>query len=716
MHNCIECNDNYLFRFQINNSFNCYKNCSYYYYFDNETNSHCTNNLSCPDEYPKLEGNKKECIKLNNINNIIGTTVNLVYNEITENIETTVNLLYNEITENIYTTLNLLDNEIAENMYTTINLLNNEIIQTEKLYEGEVDYDNILQNNEKEFTSDNYDTSNLDNGQDEIMITCKITTTLTTSENQRNNKNYNMSRIDLGECENLIRKFYNLSNNESLYIKKIDIQQKEMKTIKVEYDVYAKLFGKNLIKLNLTICQKSKISILIPFEITDNLDKYNTSSGYYNDICYSTTSENGTDILLIDRQKEYIDKNKIVCQENCDFSEYNYDTLVAKCSCEVKESSESFADLNINKEKILENFIKIKNIINFNFLKCYDKLFNQIGILNNIGSYIIFVIILLHIISILVFILYHFSLIKKKIKKIISFKENEKNKQYTLSKNNRLNTKKKSLNKNYSKKLFKKLKTSNKKALNFSKTKINSKKEKFKNKTEIIKNYIDEEINDFSYNLAIKKDKRNYCQYYISLLKTQHNLICAFCNNNDYNSGIIKIDLFLIGFSIEYTVNALFYNDDTMHKIYESKGNFDFEEQLPIAIYSTIISMILNYPLNFLAFTNDAIINFKQSNTKINLLKKSKRLIKVLFFKFILYFVISFLLLLFFWYYISMFCVIYRNTQIHLLKDTLMSFGLSLIIPFIIYFFPGVFRISALANPNKKRKCLYNFSKFLQSL
>ena len=227
MHNCIECNDYYLFRLQINNSFNCYKNCSYYYYFDNETNFHCTNNLSCPDEYPKLEENKKECIKLDNINNIIGTTVNLLNNELTENIETTINLLHNEITENIYTTVNLLDNEIAENIYTIINLLNNEIIQTEKLYEGEVDYDNILQNNEKEFTSDNYDTSNLDNGQDEIMITGKITTTLTTSENQRNNKNYNMSRIDLGECENLIRKFYNLSNNEALYIKKLIFNKKK---------------------------------------------------------------------------------------------------------------------------------------------------------------------------------------------------------------------------------------------------------------------------------------------------------------------------------------------------------------------------------------------------------------------------------------------------------------------------------------------------------
>ena len=61
-----------------------------------------------------------------------------------------------------------------------------------------------------------------------------------------------------------------------------------------------------------------------------------------------------------------------------------------------------------------------------------------------------------------------------------------------------------------------------------------------------------------------------------------------------------------------------------------------------------------------------------------------------------------------------MFGVIYKNTQIHLLKDTLMSFQLSLIIPFIIYLIPGLFRIPSISNTNKKRICLYNFSKFLQ--
>ena len=199
------------------------------------------------------------------------------------------------------------------------------------------------------------------------------------------------------------------------------------------------------------------------------------------------------------------------------------------------------------------------------------------------------------------------------------------------------------------------------------------------------------------------------------MLRTQHNLISALFNNNDYNSKIIKINLFFIGFTIEYTVNALFYNDDTMHKIYESKGEFDLETQIPITIYSTLISMILNLPLNFLALSNDTIINIKQNNKKINIKKKAKTLKNILIVKFIFYFIISFIFIIFFWYYISMFGVIYKNTQMHLLKDTLISVGLSVIIPFVIYLFPGIFRIISLSDVNKKRAYLYNFSKFLQS-
>ena len=152
-----------------------------------------------------------------------------------------------------------------------------------------------------------------------------------------------------------------------------------------------------------------------------------------------------------------------------------------------------------------------------------------------------------------------------------------------------------------------------------------------------------------------------------------------------------------------------------MHKIYEIKGKFDIETQLPIIAYSTLISAILNAPLNLLALSNNPVLSFKQGNIKNNIAKRLKNLKNMFTIKFILYFIISLLLLAFFWYYISLFDIIYKNTQIHLLKDALMSFGLSLIIPVLFYLLPGIFRIPALSNRKNKRVCLYNFSKILQS-
>ena len=108
-----------------------------------------------------------------------------------------------------------------------------------------------------------------------------------------------------------------------------------MKIPKIEYDVYCALFGTNLIKLNLTVCKNTKISISIPMIITEDIDKLNSSSGYYNDICYTTTSEDGTDITLKDRKKDFINNNKAVCQDDCQFSKYDSEKMKVECSCDV---------------------------------------------------------------------------------------------------------------------------------------------------------------------------------------------------------------------------------------------------------------------------------------------------------------------------------------------------------------------------------------------
>ena len=97
----------------------------------------------------------------------------------------------------------------------------------------------------------------------------------------------------------------------------------------------------------------------------------------------------------------------------------------------------------------------------------------------------------------------------------------------------------------------------------------------------------------------------------------------------------------------------------------------------------------------------------KLSTTKAN---KVKAFLKV---KFIIFFVISFILTIFFWYFISCFCAVYTNTQILLLKDSFISFCLSMVYPFGINLIPGIFRITSLRDKNQDKKCLYNISQLL---
>jgi hypothetical protein len=237
------------------------------------------------------------------------------------------------------------------------------------------------------------------------------------------------------------------------------------------------------------------------------------------------------------------------------------------------------------------------------------------------------------------------------------------------------------------------------------------KESKIKNNNNDNLNFTDYELNSLSYEEAKINDKRTFFQYYISLLKTKHLLIFSFYPSNDNNSKIIKICLFLFSFSTLYIINALFFTDKTMHKIYVDNGIFNFIYLIPKIIYSTIISSIINSVIKYLSLTDKTITDIKKYNYK----KASQDFLKVqknIKIKFLLFFIISIFILGLYWYYISCFCAVYTNTQIILLEDTLIGFGLSLIYPFFIYLIPGFARIPAL---NDSKIC-YKISKILQLL
>ena len=226
--------------------------------------------------------------------------------------------------------------------------------------------------------------------------------------------------------------------------------------------------------------------------------------------------------------------------------------------------------------------------------------------------------------------------------------------------------------------------------------------------------YNDYEVNTLDYKSALLIDKRSYCEYYLSLIRVKHLIIFSFYTNNDYNSKIIKIYLFFFSFTLYLTVNSLFFDDSTMHTIYEENGKYNFIYQIPNIIYSSMICSIVNMIVGTLSLTERNILEIKKLKIKINIDEKCMNLIKYIKIKFTLFFIISFLLLVFFWYYVSCFCAIYVNTQLHLIKDSIICFGLTMIYPFGFYLFPGIFRIPSLRAKNKNKECVYKISKIIQ--
>ena len=227
-------------------------------------------------------------------------------------------------------------------------------------------------------TSDNMNLllSNLTEKNWELIIEEKhIKFHITSTENQKNKIYENISSISLGECENELKNFYNIDENDFLLIFKIEYYIPEFLVPIIEYEVYN---SKTKERLDLINCKKNnKVNISIPVKIDEeNIFKYNPNSPYYTDKCFSYTTDNNTDITLNDRKNEYNEKNLAICENNCSFVEYKKETKSVLCECDIKNTLSKMFDIISNKNELFNKFFDIKKISNIDFIFC-KKVFSQ---------------------------------------------------------------------------------------------------------------------------------------------------------------------------------------------------------------------------------------------------------------------------------------------------------------------------------------------------
>ena len=109
--------------------------------------------------------------------------------------------------------------------------------------------------------------------------------------------------------------------------------------------------------------------------------------------------------------------------------------------------------------------------------------------------------------------------------------------------------------------------------------------------------------------------------------------------------------------------------------------------------------------------------NLLELKREKNIKKAKERILKIkknIMIKNCFYFFIVLVFLFFFWYYLSSFCAVYQNSQIILIKNTLLSFAIAMIYPFIINIIPVIVRRFSLSVKNGE--CIYKANKYFQFL
>ena len=584
--------------------------------------------------------------------------------------------------------------------------------------------------------------------------------------------NNDLSGLDLTQCENILKEIYNIDQDAELIIVKFIMDDGQT----LKYDIYNPYTRE---KLNLTYCENTTTDVYVHYvmdekteQIYNNLkeqgyDPLDLFDKFYREICTPYTSENGTDVLLDDREEFIYTSlvNATVCPIGCNYSEFYVKKKYIKCECDTNTSGIEELDLDhLSAENIGNSFLTTLQATNWKVMRCYNLVFNLKIFVHNYGSILIFILFIIYVLFIIYFCFKEINPLKVKVSKIIFDETEELKEKETLSikyktksepkvkekikykkthyppKKAKSRFAKSEYNSTYEKNVVKteekKLVDLKRKALKNSTKKTElidgtsrkniknidhlidkEKKVKFNDKKIKMKNMDNFELNNLDFYDACELDKRTCCKTYLSILMREHFALITFVAWNDYNLFYIKIERFFILFCVDMTMSGLFFVHESMHKKYTQGENLTFVQKLPQILFTLIAAHIIEVLLCYLSLTDTHVYQIKALPIKDK--KNGKKIMDILSLiqrKLTSFVIVTFILFLFFWYFISAFCAVYQNTQKIYLRDSMISFAISLIDPFIIYGFTSLLRCISLTKICRKNccgKCLFKTSDII---
>jgi len=697
INNCTSCDFDGTFRPYPIGTTNCVKECRYRYYMTPYGQYKCSKDNQCNDVARLYIKGKNRCIN----NCSLDDTFIYQYNgecvkdcpDTTELINNTCIIKNNELCSIKLNEYNLEENLTDEN----IDLL-------AKTYASEYTYTN---NHISIFKHELYTISLYKN--EECIIKLKLT----------------VPQIDFGDCYYIIKDKYDIKGDLLVLIIEKYYKGKSL----VLYSFYHPITGE---RLNITnLCSDNVMineNIIATLQTTDiNIDNilklaqqdinfFNKSSEFYNDICFHFESPNGRDMTLRDRILEFY-PNITLCNEGCYCHGVNLTSMMAICECKFSEimSGNIFTD-NAYISKLSEDIKEIVLKSNLEILQCYKDIFVYKYFKKNIGGFMMLGIIFLQTMCLFIFTCHSMNNIRKftlglteVYLKYINPKHLIKNNEYisAVFKDNPPNKGKKKGNKFLSSKklnqlqekeeeesdsknvslfnpfLFKKNKRTTKKSQTL-KLKINKKTKNKKgenlnsNKINVyMKEYLSTPLDDMDYEDAIKRDDRKFLVFFWERVKANNWILSIIFPGEKLKPRSIHILIFLLNIDLYFVVNGLYFNEDYISEVYHYEGEehfFDFISRTNYNFfYASFVGAFIEYMIKCFFVEEKRLKNLfrREKDNETNLRYELSLVLNLIKSRYIWFFITSYIITIFSWYYLTCFNNVYPNMALEWIKSSI---------------------------------------------
>ena len=459
------------------------------------------------------------------------------------------------------------------------------------------------------------------------------------------------------------------------------------------------------------------------------IDVFNISDRFYNDLCFHFESPNDRDVPMKDRII-HVYPNITLCEEGCENKGVDLEFMKAKCECTFNNlMNKNFIKDNAYGQAIAE-VMDILNSLNVAVVQCIKDIFKKEYFVSCIGGFLILGLLFGKICFIFKFIYDGLYEIRKYVflltKSYNAYTKKNNNDNFPPKKaNTKPNKNKKNIN------IIKKkdksvqstqniIKVKNRKFPSVQKQKaynnasassssiirINRDKFSYKNnniKTKKIKFQNDDKTSDINLKLnnnidnvdidkikellsssfdendfddVFNKEKRIFCQYFSENFQNNQMFINSFCIQEILRPRALKILILIMTIELYFVINALFYNEEYLSQLFNSKKKDSFFSFVPRRfnqfVYTSMVNGVISYLIGYFFIEEDKIkrIFIRNKNDKVKIMYELSMLVKDIKERFIILVFLSIFLSIICFLYISCFNIVYPYIKEEWIKSS----------------------------------------------